>query len=269
MKAFLRYSHLLAALPLLFIIGCGDDDPAPTIDCKQTGPSLTIVSSNDVTSCDAADGSFSIATSGGTGTLAYTINGIADTDGSATNLSAGNYTVQVTDSNGCEGELTVTIADAVNSITIDAITATDAGCGTQEGTVTASASGSGNLMYTINGTTQSSATFTGLSAGVYDLLITDDSNCSVTQSVQVFHGTTYTGQIANILATNCILSGCHNGDNGSQRNWSVFSNVQTNASNIKSRTQSGSMPPPSSGITLSQSDIDLISCWVDDGARDN
>ena len=49
--------------------------------------------------------------------------------------------------------------------------------------------------------------------------------------------------------------------------FTVFSNIQSSASQIKSLTQSGAMPK--NGSKLSQTQLDAIACWVDDGALNN
>lgn len=60
-------------------------------------------------------------------------------------------------------------------------------------------------------------------------------------------------------------SGCH-GMNPDIPNWSIFSEVQSHAAIIKTKTRDRSMPKIGS---LTQSQIDLITCWVDNGAKDN
>lgn len=70
-----------------------------------------------------------------------------------------------------------------------------------------------------------------------------------------------------LLLAQCTFSGCHNGDNGSDRNWTEKEDIIAKAQGIKSRTRNGSMPR-SPGV-LTQAEIDLIACWVDDGAKDN
>lgn len=94
-----------------------------------------------------------------------------------------------------------------------------------------------------------------------DLLPDDPDRCSTTISFQ--------NQIDAILTTNCNFTGCHNGDNGASRNWTIFSNVQNNAQAIRSRTTGRTMPPANTGITLSDGDIDAIACWVEQGAQNN
>ncbi len=65
----------------------------------------------------------------------------------------------------------------------------------------------------------------------------------------------------------CLInnSDCH-GMNSSIPNWEIFSEVQSNAALIKTKTRDRSMPKIGS---LTQSQIDLITCWVDQGAKNN
>lgn len=79
----------------------------------------------------------------------------------------------------------------------------------------------------------------------------------------------YAAQIKPILDANCIKSGCHNGDNGAERNWIVFANVKAKAEAIKTRTGNRTMPADIAPTGLPQNEIDLIACWVDQGAQNN
>jgi len=73
--------------------------------------------------------------------------------------------------------------------------------------------------------------------------------------------------IKPIIEMNCLInnSECH-GMNPSIPNWAIFSEVQSHAGLIKTKTRDRSMPKIGS---LTQSQIDLITCWVDNGAKDN
>ncbi len=79
----------------------------------------------------------------------------------------------------------------------------------------------------------------------------------------------FQSEVQAILTNNCAVPGCHNGDNGSSRNWLVFDNVQNKSQAIRSRTSARSMPPSSSGITLTSAQIQTISCWVEQGSQNN
>lgn len=73
--------------------------------------------------------------------------------------------------------------------------------------------------------------------------------------------------IKPIIETSCLInnSQCH-GKNLSIPNWANFSEVQAKAALIKTKTGNRSMPKIGS---LSQAQIDLIACWVDNGAQNN
>jgi hypothetical protein len=88
-------------------------------------------------------------------------------------------------------------------------------------------------------------------------------DCSSTPDVS------YELEIYPILETNCIKSGCHNGDNGATRNWTVFANVQAKAELIKTKTLNKTMPLDIAPQGLPEAQIKLIACWVDQGAKDN
>lgn len=77
----------------------------------------------------------------------------------------------------------------------------------------------------------------------------------------------FKNDIKPIIETSCLInnSDCH-GMNPSIPNWALFSEVQSHASEIKIRTSDRSMPKIGS---LTQPEIDLIMCWVDNGAMDN
>ncbi len=78
----------------------------------------------------------------------------------------------------------------------------------------------------------------------------------------------YASDIRPILDANCQVSGCH-GSNASLPSWATYENVSANASLIKSKTSDKIMPPPSSGGSLTDEQIQLIADWVDEGALNN
>ena len=75
---------------------------------------------------------------------------------------------------------------------------------------------------------------------------------------------TYSMNIAQIIETNCAISGCHAGT--ISPDFREFSTIQARAGRIRVRTQNRTMPKNGS---LTQEEIDLIACWVDAGAPDN
>ena len=78
------------------------------------------------------------------------------------------------------------------------------------------------------------------------------------------------GQVIEpILMFNCAIPSCHDGSNPLLPDWTVFSNVQAAAPQIKERTGNRTMPPSNSGKILSARQVDDIACWVDSGALNN
>jgi hypothetical protein len=81
----------------------------------------------------------------------------------------------------------------------------------------------------------------------------------------------YASQVKPIVDTSCAIAGCHNGDNGADKNWTVFTNFQSKSSNVKDRITrpagaDGHMPASGS---ITEDEIQTIVCWVDQGAKNN
>ncbi len=150
---------------------------------NQNAPSLSIISTTDESCVGAADGEATVEASGGSGNYTYSWSPSGGTSATASNLTAGNYTVTVTDDAGCETSIVVTINSA-SAILIDAII-TDEDCGMMNGELVASASGgNGNYSYTwSNGETTS--TISNLQTGEYSVTITDDLGCSNSETFTV------------------------------------------------------------------------------------
>jgi hypothetical protein len=81
-------------------------------------------------------------------------------------------------------------------------------------------------------------------------------------------GVSFSQTISPIINSSCAVSGCH--VTGRQLpTLETYEQISSNAARIKERTSNGTMPPASSGITLSQEQIDAIACWVEAGAPNN
>jgi len=85
----------------------------------------------------------------------------------------------------------------------------------------------------------------------------------------------FSNDIKPIITSNCAIQGqndkCHNGDNGADLNWTVLSNFQQHAQEVKRRIQlpqSNADHMPREGAITDQQ-IQLIICWVEQGAQDN
>jgi gliding motility-associated-like protein len=149
------------------------------------GPSLS-ADATDAT-CGSSNGTIALTVSGGTMPYSYLWSNGATTE-DLSGLSAGTYDVTVTDANGCSSVSSGTINNVGGpSLSADA---TDATCGSSNGTIALTVSG-GTMPYSYlwsNGATTED--LSGLSAGTYDVTVTDANGCSASQSVVIECGAT-------------------------------------------------------------------------------
>lgn len=136
---------------------------------------INIASSITNAACNQANGSINITLTSGNGPFNYLWSNNATTQ-DLTNITAGTYTVTVTDGSGCTQVKTLTVSN-VGGPNIS-MSGTAVSCfGSAIGTASVSATG-GVLPYTYlwsNATTD--ASITGLAAGTYCVTVTDDNGC--------------------------------------------------------------------------------------------
>ncbi len=160
-------------------------------ECTATGtynvdePALILVTGQEtnVNCFNGNDGSINLTASGGTAPYSYRwSNGRTTQDISG--LTAGTYTVAVTDANGCEQTASFTIQQPT-AIALTAVT-DDVNCnGGSDGSINASVSG-GTPAYSYawsNGALTED--ITNLSAGTYTLTVTDANGCTAMRSFTV------------------------------------------------------------------------------------
>jgi hypothetical protein len=271
MKTYLlRFSTLGIALLIMLLNSCSSDDPE-SVDCSTLAVSIPDVGKQNPTDCTSANGSITASASGGKEPYQYSLNGGAlQSNPQFVNLGAGEYSITVKDTNGCD-VTSSSVALSVTGVTINfTATTADSGCKTGEGSITISATGgSGNFSYRLGtGDFMPTAVFNGQSAGAKSVTVRDNGdNCTVTKSVMIQTGTSYNNDIKTIVQTSCAVSGCHVSGGSAPFVLGSVSNVQNHASEIKTATANGSMPK--SGTPLTQAQKDKIACWVDDGAPNN
>jgi len=147
------------------------------------------------------------------GTAPYTFNwtgpGVIPANEDIFNLCPGNYTVIITDANGCM----ITRSFTVNNPTFVTIptSSTPVACnGVCNGTATANPfGGTPPYSYLWSNLGQTSQTAVGLCAGNYNVTVTDDNGCSASTSVTV--ATPPQLQFVNIAVGNANCSGSANG----------------------------------------------------------
>lgn len=175
----------------------------PTVILTQ--PTELIITETHVdVSCDGlGDGSIDVSVSGGVAPYTYLwTNGATTQD--ITGLSSGNYILTVTDDVGCSDNISVTILDGSN-LSLSSISVSSQ-CGDSDGSIDLTVTGgSGNYGYSWQPGGQTTQDLTGIPAGIYDVIVTDNTiGCidSLTVIVNNFPGHTATGVVTD--GANCV-----------------------------------------------------------------
>lgn len=102
----------------------------------------------------------------------------SQTTNPATGLTAGSYTVTVTDNDGCTGEITCDVVEPTALVV--GCTPVDLLCnGDNSGELTVTATGgTPSYDFDIGATSNGTGIFTGLSAGTYNVTVTDFNSCT-------------------------------------------------------------------------------------------
>ncbi|MFK8037976.1 MAG: T9SS type A sorting domain-containing protein [Crocinitomicaceae bacterium] len=152
---------------------------------------LSEVTTSTNVSCNAgSDGTAMIVVSGGTAPYTYLWSN-GDMTASISGLTAGTYTVDVTDANGCmiSGTATITEPTALSEVTTSTNVSCNAG---SDGTAMIVVSG-GTAPYTYMWSDgQMTASATGLTAGTYTVVATDANGCTISGSATITEPTALT-----------------------------------------------------------------------------
>jgi gliding motility-associated-like protein len=133
-----------------------------------------------------SNGSFTATSNAGS----YTVipGGYVNTTGIFSGLTAGNYTVMIQHAAGCVATVTVAVPQPATPVTLTLSSSGSVNCfGGNNGNIVANSSGGiSPYQYSINGGAfQSSASFTNLTAGVYNITVKDAYGCTLTKTVSI------------------------------------------------------------------------------------
>jgi|GEM_PF-2361228 len=173
-------------------------------DCTQDCAIVTSMESTDVTCANATDGYLKVNAFNGLAPYTY-----AWSNGSTTqtqyDLSAGNYSVTVTDLTGCEAitEYTLTQPETID-MTFEVVQPL---CYLEQGAIALDVTG-GTKPYTFqwNGAFINSPSIFGLDAGDYTVLVTDANGCTYQQQFNI------TAPQAMEISSSVIAASCANDD---------------------------------------------------------
>ena len=172
----------------------------------QPAKSVSVTASSTNTGCLVANGTASANPSGGTGGFTYSWSPGGQTTSTATGLSAGNYTVYISDANGCTTSAVTSIVTGTGP-SISSTSSTPAGCSVSNGTATANPTGGApNYTYSWSPGGQTTQTASGLTGGTYTAVVTDANLCSVTSVINVPISASPTISSSASSAAGCSLS---------------------------------------------------------------
>lgn len=247
----------------LLLFSCTYDKVELEEACEDT-PIISLINQTP-SACGLASGSITASINGTTPSMitTFSLNGSDFQDEPTfTGLAAGSYTL-VSKEGACTASLDFTLENAEGlKATAEA---TLSNCGTASGSIAVTTTdASGAVSFSLNGgTAQSSSSFTGLAPGNYQVDATDEIGCQVSLEVTILSTVAF-AEVEAIVTSSCAISGCHAGN--VSPDFRVRENILSRSGRIGVRTGNSSMPPPSSGNSLSQSNIDAIACWIADGA---
>lgn len=218
-------------------LGCS---AASNFTINSTGGSAINISSQitDAT-CGKSNGAIALNTSGGSGNLSYAWSNGAQIQ-NLQNVVSGNYSVTVTDGNGCSKTSAFVIGDSQN-MQVN-ITKTDVSCfGGNNGTAIATVSGNGNYTYTWSNA-QNGASIGNLTAGNYTVTVQDANQCSATASITIAQPTSAIA--ASFTKTDLSCGSTNSGSAnitvfGGTPNYNYTWNVPTVSGNSASNLEAG------------------------------
>ncbi|MBN8680928.1 MAG: SprB repeat-containing protein, partial [Chitinophagales bacterium] len=181
---------------------------------EPTALNLSIAGVTNVSCNGGSNGAIDLAVSGGTAGYTYdwSNNGSQDPDSDPQDLSgltAGTYTVTVTDANGCSSTISATITEPT-ALNLSIAGVTNVSCnGGSNGAIDLAVSG-GTAGYTYDWSNNGSQDpdsdpqdLSGLTAGTYTVTVTDVNGCFSTVSATVTQPTALNLSIAGVTNVNC------------------------------------------------------------------
>jgi gliding motility-associated-like protein len=158
-----------------------------TLSINQPTPISTTITSTPAT-CNQSNGTASITVTGGTTAYTYTWAPSGGNNSSATNLTAGNYTVSINDANTCLTTASVSVNQASTvSLSVTSTTSVTCNMGNNGGATVTAIGGTPAYTYTWlpSGTTFINGAASNLISGIYTVSVSDTYSCTATTTVNI------------------------------------------------------------------------------------
>ena len=143
-------------------------------------PSQTNISCNE-----GANGSASVVVTGGTGAYTYAWAPSGGTAATASGLTAGTYTVTISDANLCQTTQSFTLTEPAALVATPSQTNVSCNGGSNGSATVSVTGGTGAYTYIWSPTGGTAATASGLVAGTYTVTVQDANTCQTTATVTI------------------------------------------------------------------------------------
>jgi thiol-disulfide isomerase/thioredoxin len=167
------------------------------VDVEIIAPAeiLLVGVATDETSSDANDGTVEVIVSGGTGTYTY-LWSTDDTTSEISNLEPGEYTVVVSDENGCTNEISVDVNAFGCNVSADVL-GSDISCnGMNDGSATVDFEG-GDILSVEWSNGETGLTISDLEPGTYSVLVIDVDNCPAEANIEIVEPAVITTEVVD------------------------------------------------------------------------
>jgi gliding motility-associated-like protein len=144
---------------------------------------LSVGTDSNPSDCNQANGMAMATSSGGVAPFSFVWNNGA-TGQTIQDLTAGNYTVTLTDANGCTGTNSIVVLNAGNAPNL-ALESTNTRCGEANGSVNSDISGGVAPLSYLWSNGQTLTNLQNVPAGNYGLTVTDVTGCTVFSNIYV------------------------------------------------------------------------------------
>lgn len=182
------FSNLAAAIYNVTVTDATGCTFVQTVNLISPNALTASITSQTAVSCFGGNNaSVTVSASSGTNPYTYSLGASNNATGIFNSLSAGTYSVIVTDNNGCTFSQPVTIVQPAAALSSLITSQTNVACfGGNDGSVTITASdGTGPYTYQLGATNNATGQFGSLLSGNYTVLITDNNACTINQNVVI------------------------------------------------------------------------------------